>query len=593
MAKPSHDLIPASAYCRKSPSGHGTKGEAAKQRSLATQNAEIAELAKRLGYRIVRWYEDPRKSGWAVRPGFARMLEDAEKLRDVRAILCDNVDRFSRADPLEVQADALRLRKAGVTSICTPKESFEFGQGADLGNLLKFVCAVHAAHEYSRNLSFRQARSRRDKAKEELRSGGPAPYGLANDGKGGLKFGKASERRVVKRVFDEFVRGRSMNAIAASLNKAGIPARHGGRWYVATIKEMLQRRAYRGTFTYNLTKPAEFFFCNAKKDIVPSGERTDPYWKKSDDGAFIVPDKYAPLVEPALFDRAQARLLEFTMKGSRRPRDEAYALSRVLICDHCKQPLYGCTYKKRGYSVYRCPTNAKEGMGSCGTYEIREDLILPYVLQLLGESVDDLSELLTRPPVELRAVHERREEERQELEQQRAKLVSDISKGDVNLLRCQDERTRKSCDATLSQWRDELKALDARLSETPPSDGYSREEIRALGDWWEDFNARAVKMSLSSGKLKDPQRWFSYLTYLGDDPGDEPQQLLVGRKEVNEALHSLGGKVHLRWTSTQVSTSAGKTQSRHTLDGGRFQLGQKHGKIPSHALNSSAWGTLQ
>ena len=69
-----------------------------------------------------------------------------------------------------------------------------------------------ACHEFSTRLSRRIANARLDAAKQGKRSGGQAPYGLANDGKGGLKLGNPKEVRWVRWIFDQFVKYfRSMN----------------------------------------------------------------------------------------------------------------------------------------------------------------------------------------------------------------------------------------------------------------------------------------------------------------------------------------------------------------------------------------------
>ena len=104
---------------------------------------------------------------------------------------------------------------------------------------------------------------------------------------------------------------------------------------------------------------------------------------------------FKPMVDPKLFDAAQERLAGFSIKGSRRPREGGYPLSRILICDHCGKPLYGCT--ARGVRVYRCSTNGKCGMGSVASYEIREEPILQFVLKVLGEEMARLGKRLEPP----------------------------------------------------------------------------------------------------------------------------------------------------------------------------------------------------
>ena len=68
--------------------------------SPVRQKAEIAKLAQREGYRIIRWYEDHGISGAKTlkRPEFRRMIRDADDRGDFRAILCWDQDRLERFD---------------------------------------------------------------------------------------------------------------------------------------------------------------------------------------------------------------------------------------------------------------------------------------------------------------------------------------------------------------------------------------------------------------------------------------------------------------------------------------------------------------
>ena len=71
--------------------------------SPVRQKAEIAKLAQREGYRIIRWYEDHGISGAKTlkRPEFRRMIRDADDRGDFRAILCWDQDRLERFDSIE------------------------------------------------------------------------------------------------------------------------------------------------------------------------------------------------------------------------------------------------------------------------------------------------------------------------------------------------------------------------------------------------------------------------------------------------------------------------------------------------------------
>lgn len=157
-------LIPAVAYLRKSTAGVGSSGRERQENSLPAQRQEIERLAHFSGYKIVRWYVDPGISGWkrgAKRRGFAEMLADAQKLRDFAAILCDHVDRFSRAGMDEVQADAFALKQAGVEYIVTVTQGvYDLrSHGSDLGNLVTFIAAAYGSNQFSRTHARRRTLS--------------------------------------------------------------------------------------------------------------------------------------------------------------------------------------------------------------------------------------------------------------------------------------------------------------------------------------------------------------------------------------------------------------------------------------------------
>ena len=79
----------------------------------------------------------------------------------------------------------------------------------------------------------------------------------------------------MRRIFDEFaLQCQSMNSIASGLNRDGIRAPRGGKWHVATVKELLRQRAYRGDFTYNRRKSGQFYICDEKGAVVEANQST-------------------------------------------------------------------------------------------------------------------------------------------------------------------------------------------------------------------------------------------------------------------------------------------------------------------------------
>ncbi len=571
-------IIPAVAYCRKSTNEERT------EKSIADQTDRIGKLVppdETARYEIVRWYDrDKGIPGWkrgAARPDFDRLVNELKET-GARAILCDDMDRFSRADEFEVMHDVQELRESHRVQFIHSCNQGSVDLVHDQFAAFKIALAAMAGHEFSTRLSRRISLARRDAAMQGKRSGGESPYGLENDGKGGLKWGDPKQVKTVRWIFHAFVTLlKSMNWIAGELNRQGVPARRGGPWYVATIKELLKRREYCGYFVFNRKKAGAFHIINKDHEVVPISSYHDDKpkpWESTEAGIFQRQGMYKAIVPPNVFDVAQRRLAVLAVKGGRRPRANGYPLSRILVCDHCGRFLTGCLPTGRTYRVYRCCTPSRNGLGSCNRYQVREAVILPIVMRLLGEAIGDMKDMLTAPPPELTHPRRAEAEQRAQLERERAAMVAKIAVADENILLTKDARTRQALDARLTAMRDELERLEAQLSgPQQTSNGYTREEVERLSAWWDDFQARAVSVPVPDRKVD----WTAATFYR--DHSSEEQAILLDARVVNEALHTLGCEVRLRWKTERMTRRDGSQQNQYTLVAGRFRLGQRQGVI--------------
>jgi DNA invertase Pin-like site-specific DNA recombinase len=566
-------LVPAVAYTRKSTKGekfdrHGKK-QKRQEKSLAQQKEEIGKLA-RGDFEIVKWFEDEGISGWkrgAKRPAYQKMLAEVKAL-SARAVLCDHIDRFNRASIDDVSEDAAALRRAGVRWIVTCSHGtydLEAGQRNDIGGMIAFVAAVWAAHEYSRQLSRRISLARRNKAIEGKRPGGRAAYALEADGDG-YKPGDAKQIKIVKGLFFDFGNRRaSLNGLASELNRKKIPGPSGPgrRWRVRTIKLLLRQRAYRGDFTYNLNPQGRFYRLDAKGEVQDKADLKGP------GKVFIHEGKYKPIIDPALFDKVQKRLNDRAKERKGR-KDAGYTLTGVLICGHCGLPLRAM--KTHGNTIYRCSDAAIHGSGgnSCPQHQIREDIVLPFLIKLLGQEIKRVSELydLQQCPPEELVADKGRAERRERAGAERAKLALQIANGEERIWSIEDAKIRKDLDARLEQLKARLKELDGLLAEVPEAEGdMTGEEIKALAKWYDDFEKKAVVVDIP-GCL--------FPAYI--DP-----------RALNQKFKEIGCQVHLRWeTREYISPRSGKPVRKHDLVQGRFRLGQQTGKLPPYLLDTSA-----
>ena len=570
----SKTLPKALGYLRKSTKGTRADGRQRQEKSIAQQKSEIIKLVRN-HYEIVAWYIDDGVSGWkreAGRPDFQRMLAEAQGHGAV-AIVCDNLDRFSRAAVGDVQADANSLRQSGVRWIVTNSHGiYDLGARYDIGEILKFTVAVWSSCEYSRQLSRRISLARRNRALDGKRSGGARPMGYVATKDGGLKLGDAKEIKIIRWIFEWFVTKRwSLNAIAAELNKQKTPASRGGIWWTAAVRDILLNPVYAGGFRYNHKPAGHFYGVDGKGEIVEkeSVEGKGKVWIQWGTHEGLVPRK--------TFDQAQARIEERGRDKSRQKR-MGYALTGVLVCSHCNRGMYGVTV--RGKTVYRCTTSSVHGKGSCQKYMIREERILPFVAKLVAEEIASITELLHAPPEELLDPQKARVEHRAELEVERDKLSKQIAKATQNLMLCEDARSRKDMDAAVTAMRDRAEEIDRDLDggAGDPVE-YRPEELEALEEWWQAYQEKAVQVPWSGNSVPP-----GYALYQDDDT---LEHYLVDPLALNAALADLGAEVKLSWDTATRKLANGATRNAYTLKAGRFRLGRQSGKVPRKVLVSS------
>ncbi len=571
--KSKKQLIPAVGYLRKSTKGLGADGLEKQEKSIAQQKTEIKKLVAGR-YEIIGWYDDPGVSGWkrgAKRPGFARMMEEVEGL-GAQAIVCDHIDRFSRASVGDVQEDANKLRKKGVRWIITASNNkvYDLGAKYDIGVILDFVVAVWSACNFSRDLGRRVSIARRNKAEQGLRTGGRPPYGMKSDdkNKGLLLHGDKQKVKTVLWMFKQYGnQAWSANQIAGDLNKRGVKSSKGGKWSSKIVNEMLRRRAYRGDFAYNEEPQGQWYRVDDQGEVNPNEEGNGEKGK-----VFVQKKAYKPLVPVALFDKVQRRLDRMSKDHGERKRK--YALAGILYCGMCGSPMSGRT---RGDVVsYYCSGNSGHGRGACGYHHMREDKAIHWIARKLREEKVHLDKLHSEPPEELENPQRVREDDRARLEGERDNLAAQIKTANKRLVLVENDQIFKDLVQTISGMRDELDQLDAKLDEEPPTAGMTDMEYDALEQWYVDFYTKAVKIPLGDDPTAD-------LDGILDTTGDGPP--IDGRYEIKdpaltrEKLQELRLRVTFWWETRKHKTTGGLTQNKHDLSRIRWNMGDREGEV--------------
>ena len=173
------------------------------------------------------------------RPGYHRLTADLEAGR-FDALVCYDLDRLTR-QPRQLE-DWIDAAERGALALVTANGEADLT--TDAGRLFARIKLAVARSEVERK-SVRQ----RDAAKQRSDRGGP-PLGVRLTGytpKGELV---PDEAEVVGQMFDRFLSGTPLRAIARTLTEAGTTTRHGKPWNPSTIRTILTNPRYAGRAVY-------------------------------------------------------------------------------------------------------------------------------------------------------------------------------------------------------------------------------------------------------------------------------------------------------------------------------------------------------
>jgi len=215
--------------------------------SLGAQRESIAAFAKSQGYELLDIIEDAAVSGATKpmeRPGFGRIVALAQA-ESFGILLVWKFDRLARHLAYAVATTQTLHEDYGVTlrSVTEPIET-ESPMGQTIFSIFAGMAMMEREAITERTLMGRKA-----KAKQGGFAGGKAPYGYRRDKEGGLEV-VPEEATIVRRIFALQKEGLGTKAIAAQLNREGVPTRGGKPWIFSTIFGILHNEKYEGNVEY-------------------------------------------------------------------------------------------------------------------------------------------------------------------------------------------------------------------------------------------------------------------------------------------------------------------------------------------------------
>jgi len=194
-------------------------------RSVDDQIASARELCAREGFAVIHVFSDSEISGASTlnRPGYLAMMRAVENRRfDV--IIAEDLDRLFR-DSADYHAARKRLDFLGLSI-----HTFS-GQVGKIDGALRALMG----ELFLENLAVHTRRGLEAVVRSGRHAGGRA-YGYRTvPGKPGELTIDETEAEIIRRIFREFIEGKTPRAIAVGLNASGIRPPRGRHWNASTI----------------------------------------------------------------------------------------------------------------------------------------------------------------------------------------------------------------------------------------------------------------------------------------------------------------------------------------------------------------------
>ena len=377
------------------------------EQSIKDQRSELESYAAKHDYKIAGEYLDDAISGDKTedRHEFLRMRDEASA-GSFDLVLCWDQDRFGRFDILDAGHWVRPFREAGVRleTICQGRIDWE-----DLvGQLIYSVNQLGKA-QFLRDLSRNTVRGMIASAKSgKAGTGGRSPYGYRHSGD--QVWIVEDEAKVVRLIFDEFLKpDGSLRFVAALLNRQGIKSPSGGVWRMSSVRVVIKRRKYTGTFVF-LEKSSGSYYSAEAGGIVP--RRKADKWTSTE--AITHQKKFAAIIPQKMFDRVQAKLAK--SKSNTAPKQaRQYLFSGMVRCGDCggamggrmqtNGPIYKCRlYHQTGRSECYCNTIKEAPLVSVIVKKIQDRYLCPSALDRLRCALRTEQERSKPKPMDIKRI---------------------------------------------------------------------------------------------------------------------------------------------------------------------------------------------
>ena len=313
------------------------------------------------------------------RPDFMRMIEDCRKGK-IDLIITKSVSRFSRNN-LDCLLYVRELKELGIP-IIFEKEGINTLQ---VSSELLITLFSGLSQSESESISMNVKMGKRQSAKKGNVAFSYASFLGYRKGADGKPEIVPEEAEIIKRIYNSYIAGESLNDIAKALTDDEILTPRGNaKWSGKGVLSILSNEKYKGDALLQKTYIAD---CITKKSKRNNGELPQYY----------VENNHPAIIERQMFDRVQEEIArragkrkvkEVGTKTEQGKYSSKYALTDLLFCGACGTPYRRCTWSKRGKTkiVWRCISRLDYGTKYCkDSPSIEESVIHDAVIRAITQ----------------------------------------------------------------------------------------------------------------------------------------------------------------------------------------------------------------
>lgn len=406
--------IRAVSYSRFSSNNQRTESIDAQQRAIYKYIAENK-------YTPVGDYVDEALTGTNTqRPGFQRMLEDAQKgMFDV--VVVHKMDRFSRDvyDALDVQRK-LAIYGVRIESVIERFEETPEGQ-------LQKVIQLGVGQYYSQNLAREVVKGLKENAYKAMHNGGIPPYGFDVDPETKKYLINEQEAEAIRIIFSKVIQGWSYRELAEYLNLLGYRTKIGNKFSAtSSFYDILTNPKYKGEYVFNrsVSKPKQL------------GMKRSHRKNKNEEEIIRIPNGIPAIIDEETFELVQKLLKQRRRSKGQHKAKEVYLLTGLVECAECGSAYHGSSRiggrNKQKYVSYRC-SKRKKLENPCKCKEINKTLLDEFVVHQLYTTLltqTNLKQLLEEVNVKLKQKYEDMDQDLPQLQQQ----LDDVNQKISNLV---------------------------------------------------------------------------------------------------------------------------------------------------------------